>query len=259
MKFSQWLNTAKASDRHREAFRIWSNSNRTPEFRTALNSAGDDLEIQILGPIGWDGVDGESLALALNRAPLARSIRVLINSPGGIAFEGEAMRALLARHSATVTVEVLAVAASAASIVAMAGNRIEMHVGAQMMIHQASGCTWGTADDHESQARALRSLDAGLVQIYADRTGRKPAELEAMLKAETWMSPEEAIKLGFADAVLRSDPKSNATRVAPLGEEEDDEDDSDGGEMPTENRVAAKPMQALIQLNKSAVKGAFWS
>jgi ATP-dependent Clp protease protease subunit len=255
LNFSQWLQVHEPlfSAQHLNAFKSW---NEAPRFEAS--AAGEELEIKILGPIGWDGINARSLSSALD-GTRAKRIRVLINSPGGLAFEGEAMRALLARHRANVTIEILSIAASAASIIAMGGDVIEMHVGSQMMIHQASGMTFGTADDHEKSTKALRSLDAGLMQIYADRTGMDIAKVTKLVNAETWMGPEEALKLGFATSIItKTNPEKPSGESETLGDDEEDDDEERvtmRQSLPNKHQPVAR---ALDELNRARVGASYW-
>lgn len=210
-----------------EAHRIsaWLKSNGRSVLNAKAN--GDDLELAILGVIGgyWDGVSARSVRDALERHKDARSIRVLIDSPGGDYFDGVAIMNQLKRHPATVTCEIIGEASSAASVIAMAGDSIDMHTGTAMMIHRAWTIAGGTGDELRGRADMLDKVDAGLVGIYCARTGKKPEEIRALVDATTWMTPAEAIELGFADSELPALPKRPAS--APERSETPREDGAD--------------------------------
>jgi ATP-dependent protease ClpP protease subunit len=128
-------------------------------------------------------------------------VTVQINSPGGDMFEGIAIYNLLRAHPAKVTVEVLGWAASAASIIAMAGDNIRMGLGSFMMVHNAWGMVVGNRHDMRDAADLFDGFDAAIADIYEARTGMKRADIEKLMDAETFMGPSEAVKNGFADVV----------------------------------------------------------
>lgn len=173
---------------------------------TPLAAADDgDASISVFDVIGEDpwsggGVTAKRVAGAL-RAIGNKDISVKINSPGGDMFEGIAIYNLLRAHPAKVTVEVLGWAASAASIIAMAGDEIRMGTGTFMMVHNAWGVVVGNRHDMAEASDLFAGFDAAIADIYEARTGLKRAEIEKLMDAETFMGPSEAVKKGFADAV----------------------------------------------------------
>src|SRR5690606_8672083 len=130
-----------------------------------------------------------------------KDVTVKINSPGGDMFEGIAIYNLLRAHKAKVTVEVLGWAASAASIIAMAGDEIRMGLGTFMMVHNAWGVVIGNRHDMRDAADLFDGFDGAIVDIYEARSGMKRADIEKLMDAETFMGPSEAVKNGFADVV----------------------------------------------------------
>lgn len=131
----------------------------------------------------------------------AKVVDVLINSPGGSVMDGNAIYNTLKASGKTINVKVLGVAASIASVIAMAGDTIEMPANSMMMIHNASGGGWGTADELRDTADVLDKIDGQIVSTYANRTGKPEDEIRALMKAETYMTAAEAVELGFATAV----------------------------------------------------------
>lgn len=161
--------------------------------------------ISIYDVIGEDWWTGGGFTAA-RAASALRSIgnnpvTVNINSPGGDMFEGIAIYNLLREHPAEVTVNVMGLAASAASIIAMAGDRISMALGSFLMIHNAWGVVIGNRHDMRDAADLFDGFDGALVDIYEARTGAKRAEIVRMMDAETFMGPSDALAKGFADAV----------------------------------------------------------
>lgn len=168
--------------------------------------ADEAATISIYDVIGIDWWTGEGTT-AKRIAAALRSIgkgpvTVNVNSPGGDMFEGLAIYNLLREHPAEVTVRVMGMAASAASIIAMAGDRIEMGLGSFLMIHNSWGCVCGNQQDMRDAAELFAEFDAAMTDIYVARSGAKSEDVAAMMAKETWMRPEKAIDLGFADATF---------------------------------------------------------
>jgi len=128
-------------------------------------------------------------------------IHVRINSGGGDVFAGVAIHSMLKRHSAKIIVYIDGLAASIASIIAMAGEEIIMPKGSMMMVHNpASGC-WGEAKDFRKLADTLDTVRASMLEIYRDKTGMKDEEIISLLDAETWLTAADAVAQGFATKV----------------------------------------------------------
>lgn len=178
-------------------------NNKNPGF--TLKAEGKDLTLDIFDSIGEDlfgsGVSAKSVSEALKPHKNAKSISVNINSPGGYAFDGITIYNLLAKHKAPVTVNIDGIAASAASIIAMAGDEINMAENAMMMIHNASAIVWGGADDMRAKADMMDKLDGQLAQTYAARTGGDLETITEQMDDETWFTAEEAVADGFATSV----------------------------------------------------------
>lgn len=148
------------------------------------------------------GVSAVEFAAALDGLPADTSeIRLHLNSPGGEVFEGVAIHSLLRQHPASVTVVVDALAASAASFIAMAGDRIVMTPYAQMMIHDAWGYASGNAAVMRDIADRLDHLSDTSAAMYAARAGGTVADWRTAMIAETWYSADEAVAAGLADEV----------------------------------------------------------
>src|SRR5690606_15951097 len=156
----------------------------------------------VIGDDGWTGggVTANRISAAL-RSIGNKDITVRINSPGGDMFEGIAIYNLLRAHPAKVTVEVLGWAASAASIIAMAGDDIRMGLGSFMMVHNAWGLVIGNRHDMREAAELFDQFDAALADIYEARTGMERADIEQLMDAETFMAAAQAVEYGFADVV----------------------------------------------------------
>lgn len=173
-----------------------------------LVKSGDDaLTIDLYDEIGPWGVTAREFRARL-RESKASSITVRINSPGGDVFDGIAMHNDLIDHPAKVRVEITGVAASAASIVAMAGDRIAIADNAFLMIHNAWGIAAGDKQIMTDFAAVLTQIDAALVRTYAARTGLDEKRLAEMMTAETWLSGSAAVADGFADETTAAEEVS---------------------------------------------------
>ncbi|MEV7264701.1 head maturation protease, ClpP-related [Micromonospora aurantiaca] len=129
------------------------------------------------------------------------TIRVRINSPGGSVFDALAIHSALLHHQARIEVYVDGLAASAASVIAMAGDELIMMPGSQLMIHDASMLEQGNPEDHRKASVFLDRQSDNLADLYARRGGGEPAEWRELMRAETWMFAREAVEAGLADRV----------------------------------------------------------
>ncbi len=162
----------------------------------------NEYKLTVYGSIG--GWFSENNAEAVRRKiqdVKAEKIHVHINSGGGSAFDGVAICNQLKQHDAEIIVHIDGWAASAASVIAMAGDKIIMPSNTMMMIHQASTFEYGNADLFEKTARDLRKIDSALAASYKKRFVGTDEELKQLLKDETWLTAEEAVALGLADEI----------------------------------------------------------
>lgn len=164
-------------------------------------AGGGDAEILIYDEIGAFGITAKQFAGDLKALGKAARITLRINSPGGSVFDGLAIHNSLKRLSAHKTVWIDGIAASIASVIAMAGDEIVMPENAMMMIHDPAGVVVGAAPDMRAMAEALDRIKGGLVAAYRDRTGKPDDEIERLMADETWMTATEAVAAGFADRV----------------------------------------------------------
>ncbi|MFD0710627.1 head maturation protease, ClpP-related [Paenibacillus sp. GCM10027626] len=129
-------------------------------------------------------------------------LEVVINSGGGDVFSGSEIYTALKEHAANVTVKIVGVAASAATVAAMGGNKIVMSPTGQFMIHNASTWTEGDKRDHQHTAEFLKSVDSSIANAYRLKTGLQQSELTALMNRETWMNAQEAKEKGFIDEIM---------------------------------------------------------
>lgn len=177
--------------------------------------------ISIMDTIGDDwtgeGVTSKRVASAL-RAIGDNPVTVNIDSPGGNFFEGAAIYNLLRMHPQKVTVNIVGMAASAASIIAMAGDDIRIGRMGYVMIHNAWVVAAGNRHAMRDAADFLEPFDMDAVNVYATRSGQGAAEIAKMMDKETWIGGQSAVDQGFADGLLASDmlevdPQASETRT----------------------------------------------
>ena len=179
-----------------------------PGIRAAAES-DEDRTISVYDVIGYDywtgeGVTAKRVASALRHLG-SGPVTVNVNSPGGDMFEGLAIYNLLREHKGEVTVKVLGLAASAASIIAMAGDTVQIARAGFLMIHNAWVIAMGNRNDLREYADTIEPFDRAMADIYAARTGDEQAAMAKLMDAETWIGGSDAIDRGFADELLPSD------------------------------------------------------
>jgi len=157
--------------------------------------------LSIEGEIGGSGVQAKEFRAALAAVPGA-SLSVEINSPGGDVFAGLAIYNMLRASSKTIATKVTGIAASAASLVLMAGDTREMPEDTYVFVHNPWTEMAGTAEEMRETAEALDKIGASLIGTYAERTGLSETKVRALLAAETLLTAQEAQTLGFATGVI---------------------------------------------------------
>lgn len=175
------------------------------KFYSFVKNEAQETELRIEGVIANESWYDDEVSPKMFRDELAKhsgDITVRINSPGGDVFAGVSMYNALKEHNGNVTVKVEALAASAASFVSMAGDKIIMLPGALMMVHNSSAIAFGNAEEMSQTIEMLRKVDSSMVALYAARTGQSEEKIKELLEAETWMTGEEAVELGFADEAV---------------------------------------------------------
>jgi ATP-dependent protease ClpP protease subunit len=187
---------------------------RKPVFRASLQSDGT-LELLVYEEIGenvWfgGGVTAKTVKQQLDQAGPYSRMAVRINSPGGDAFEGIAIHNLLRAQGKPIDVYVDGIAASAASVIAMAGDTRTMGSGAMMMIHNAWCSCTGYADDMRHMADTLDKVSGAVAETYVKRAGLSEKSAHDLMDAESWLSAEECVKNGLATAIAEDDENDDA-------------------------------------------------
>lgn len=168
--------------------------------------------------LGMDGTAPKSVAAALADAN-GEDVDVEINSPGGYVDSGVEIYTALRNYSGKVTTQVVGLAASSASIIAMAGDTIEMSPAGMMMIHKAAAGGFGNRDDMQMVIEMLDATDQALANAYVQRTGLSADEVLKMMASTYWLTPQDAIEKGFADKMMFEDdpqPLQMTAGMSPL-------------------------------------------
>lgn len=139
------------------------------------------------------------------------NISVWLNSPGGDVFAASQIYTMLKEYTGKVTVQIDGLAASAASVIAMAGDEIIMSPVAMMMIHNPATLIFGEAADFQSAIKMLGEVKESIINAYEQRTGLSRAKISTMMDAETWFSAQKAVELGFADKILYASDSTDAS------------------------------------------------
>lgn len=171
------------------------------------------MKISVRGPIidsddqwiyDWFEVEATSPKKVIDLINQANNeeLEVEINSGGGSVFAGSEIYTALKSYSGKVTTKVVGLAASAASVIAMAGDRIEISPTGQIMIHNASGGFGGDYRDMEKGAEILKNVNATISNAYSLKTGLSSEELLEMMNKETWLTPQQALEKKFVDEIM---------------------------------------------------------
>jgi ATP-dependent Clp endopeptidase proteolytic subunit ClpP len=188
----------------------------------ARASAPKTLEIDVFDVIGetWfgDGFSAKSLDARLKAAGEVDTIRLRINSLGGDVWEGFAIYEMLRAHPARVEAEIEGIAASMATVVAMAADRVSMAANADFMVHEPWTIVMGGADDLAHEAEHIEQAAANIASTYAARTGATPEQAREWMRAETWMTAEQAQERGFVDEILPRKERAAAALTAEQAE-----------------------------------------
>jgi ATP-dependent Clp protease, protease subunit len=175
-----------------------------------INAELSEAEVMLYGDIGEDwfgeGISAKAFIEELNGIGpgIINTLRVRINSPGGDVFEGFAIYQALLRHKSYVVVEIDALAASAASVIAMAGDEIRMADTSLMMVHDPWSFAVGNAAEFRETADLLDIVAGNIITAYARRPGVDRGAIKDAMSAETWYTASEALNAGLVDSVVES-------------------------------------------------------
>lgn len=180
----------------------------------SMKASGDSsADVFIFGEVvtsgyEWDDIDTSATSFKKDLDALGdlSTINLHLNSPGGSVFDGVAISSMLKQHKATVNVYIDGIAASIASVIAMAGDTIFMPSNSMMMVHNPLTLVWGNAQEMRKQADVLDKISESMKLSYLERAGDKldKETLDNLMDNETWLSAHEAVSYGLADEVIAS-------------------------------------------------------
>ena len=197
------------------------------KFKTIKNKIGEDEEstenvLFLNGVIASESWWDDDVTPKMFRDELDKcngDITVFINSPGGDCFAASEIYTALKEHKGNITVKINGIAASAASVIAMAGDMMEMSPTSMLMVHNPSMMLYGEASELEQGIEFLNEVKESIINAYQLKTGLSRSKISHLMDAETWMNANAAHDYGFCDRILYSDA------------DEDEEDEKDTGNM----------------------------
>ncbi len=196
---------AESLDALHEKYRLTNRLTPTRSWYRIDNAAhSDNTDVFVFDEIGWFGISSKEFMTEIAAIDTG-TITLHLNSPGGEVFDGMAIYASLRQHPAKVHVKIDSLAASIASVIAMAGDVIEIAPSAMMMVHDGLGLAVGNANDHREMADLLDKVSDNIASVYAARTGGTPEEWRSTMIDERWFTAEEAVEAGLADSILDLD------------------------------------------------------
>ena len=185
-----------------------------------IENKADKAEVWIYEQIGEDfwnggGITAKNFQKELSEIK-ASQIDLHINSPGGLVFDGITIYNLLKNHPAAVTTYIDGLAASIASVIALAGDKVVMAENALYMIHKASGMVMGNSDDMRDFADKLDKVNSSIATTYIGKTQREEVEINDLMAAETWMTAAEAFDYGFIDEISGEADMAACAKFVPV-------------------------------------------
>ncbi len=205
------------------------------------DSGGRVLRLE--GPIDSESFWGDEITPQMFRDELYAEegdITLWINSPGGNVFAAAEIYTMIRDYPGSVTVRIASIAASAASVVAMAGNLVQMSPTALLMIHDPSTIAMGNAKDMEKAITTLNEVKESIINAYAAKTGLSRNRISKLMSDETWLNAKKALELGFADEILFADkPKEDEPEEKP-DSDPDEPDKEEGGDEKEEQKKPFK-------------------
>ena len=175
------------------------------KFWNWIHDDGGGRILRLEGPIDSENFWGDEITPQMFREDLEAEegdVTVWINSPGGNVFAAAEIYTMLKDYAGQVTVKVASLAASAASVVAMAGDTVQMSPTALLMLHDPSTVAMGNTRDMEKAIAALNEVKEAIVNAYAAKSGLRRGRIADLMSEETWLNAKKAVELGFADEVL---------------------------------------------------------
>ena len=208
--------------------------------------------LRLEGPIDEQSFWGDEITPADFRSELEAEdgdVTVWINSPGGNVFAAAEIYTMLKDYAGAITVRIASIAASAASVIAMAGDRVEMSPTALLMIHDPITVAMGNVKDMEKAIETLGEVKESIINAYAAKSGMRRSKIADLMSNETWMNAKKAVEMGFADVVLYEDGKEPQ-----LVEEKEADDEKAPLALNITPQIFSSRMMDLAILNRLGIK-----
>jgi ATP-dependent Clp protease protease subunit len=180
------------------------------KYKIENKAEPDEATVYLYDEISWFGVDAGQFVKDLNDIK-AKTIHLRFNSPGGSVFDGTAIFNAIKQHKSKTVSHIDGLAASIASVIALASDEVRMAENAFLMIHDPWSIVIGNADTMREEAELLDKVGKTIAKTYMDKSGKDEKEIKAMMNAETWLTAEEAKEAGFVDIIEENDEKAKAT------------------------------------------------
>ena len=176
------------------------------------NKTTEEATVYIYDEISWFGINAEQFVKDLNDLK-SKITNIRINSPGGSVFDGTAVFNAIKQHKSKTVTHIEGLAASISSVIALASDEVRMAENAFLMIHDPWSIVIGNADTMREEAELLDKVGGVIAKTYEDKTGKDEKEIKEFMSAETWMTAEEALEMGFIDVIeeIEKDEKAKAT------------------------------------------------
>ena len=229
------------------------------KFWNWIKNSDDTRILRLEGPIDEESFWGDEITPQMFRDELESGegdVTVWINSPGGNVFAAAEIYTMLKDYKGSITVKIDAIAASAASVVAMAGDTVQMSPVAMLMIHDPSTVAMGNTKDMEKAIEVLTEVKESIINAYAAKSGLTHARIANLMSNETWMNAKKAVELGFADEILfaKKEEEPDSDPADPENPEEAPGEEKKPFQKDTAGHLFSSRQMDLIVLNRLGVK-----
>lgn len=221
------------------------------------NEDSGETELFFEGPISDETWWGDEITPAMFRDELAKvsgNLTVWINSPGGDCISASQIYTMLRNHKSKVTVKIDGIAASAASVVAMAGDETLISPTGYLMIHNPMTLASGNKSDMEKAIALLDEIKEGIINAYTRKTGLSRNKISKLMDDETWLNAEKALQLGFVDGILFDDKKKTSVPEEDKPDEDESDEESDENDSDEDEENTDKPKKNTASMLYSPTK-----